>query len=42
MKFKNKIKQKAIDYNFMSKNGMCTRKNKTQKREMHTKQTILH
>jgi len=42
MRFEIKTKQKAMDYIFMSKNGMSTGKNENHKVKIHKKQTILH
>jgi len=35
--YKSKTKQNSMDYNFMSKNGMCTGKNKKSKVKIHRK-----
>jgi len=35
-------KAKMMDYNFMSKNGMCTGKNEKPKVKIPKNQTILH
>jgi len=40
MRFNSKTKQKAMDYNFMSKNRMCTGKKDKQKVGMHKKDDI--
>jgi len=35
VRFESKTKQKAMDYNYMSKSGMCTGKNEKQKVKIH-------
>jgi len=39
MRFEGKKKQKGMDYNFMSKNGVCSGRNEKQKVKIHKKQT---